>query len=159
MRLPRPYIPLEVRCRVALRQLGEMWPDEVIASAPRFGGLLMLLEVKKAQLAYLLGIKTALDLHLDHDPALGAREKIRKHGKIVGYRPDANDSDHLAYRTKESHRIKTLIRGDGAQYSDRALIKRERRRMRGPRPKRKWPSRPFPKGKRQISSRLFGKHR
>lgn len=155
MRLPRPHVPLDVRCRVALRQLGEFWPDDVLrANGHRHGALLAGLLTR---LAALLACEAA-DLHLDHDPALGAREKVtRGGGVIVGYKPDANDHEFLIYRTKAAHRIKTNVRGDGAQHPDRVLIKRQRRREKGAhaKPKRCWPSRPFPKGKRRIPSRPF----
>ena len=88
-RLPRRHIPLEVKCRVALAQLGEMWPDDVIAHwrprepaarsvpsgeplGPR--GLGRLLEGLLARLAVLLGCDVS-QLRLDHNPALGARQK------------------------------------------------------------------------------------
>lgn len=161
-RLLRPHIPLEVRCRVALRQLGEMWPDSVLeVSDQAFGKLLADL---LAQLAGLLGCAVT-GLHLDHNPALGARAKVIRKGVHVGYRPAANDPEHLLYREKHAHHIKTNVRGDGAQHPDRVLIKRERRRERASgspkkpsgvkratvfrtkvsRPKTKWPKRSFPK--------------
>jgi hypothetical protein len=98
-------------------------------------------------------------LHLDHDPALGARQKLVKGGVHVGYFPDANDPEFLIYREKHAHFIKTNVRGIGAQHPDRVLIKKERKRSRGvitkkasrPWPKRKiqwrssWPKRKFPK--------------
>lgn len=134
-RLLRPHIPLEVRVRVVLRQLGEMWPDDVIrihehARSP----MKHLLAVRLAVLAELLQC-TVKDLRLDHDPALGAREKVYRRGEHVGYLPAANDPEHLRYRPhgaefQGSHLIKTNVRGDGAQYPDRVLIKRNRRRER-----------------------------
>jgi hypothetical protein len=148
MRLPRPHIPLEVRCRVALRQLGEMWPDDVLAADQNRGKLLGLL---LAQLAALLGCEPG-GLHLDHDPALCLRDKIENDaGEIIGYVPDANDPEHLIYREKRAHQIKTTVHGIGAQRSDIAELKRARRRENGSpsrqRPKRKWAKRPFPKGR------------
>lgn len=143
-RLYRPSIPLEVRCRVALGQLGEMWPDAIIAWARenrRFGSLL---ESLLDRLAVLLGC-TVADLRLDHDPPLAARQhrKVRKMTRrgfpttITVYSPPANDPEHLRYRPHGpqfagSHLIKTNVRGDGAQYPDRVLIKRERRRQKPP---------------------------
>jgi hypothetical protein len=67
-------------------------------------------------------------LQLDHDPALAARQFNARTGIYV---PDANDPDHLIYREKHAHLIKTNTRGDGAQHPDRVLIKRERRRRKG----------------------------
>ena len=97
MKLHRPHIPLNICHRVALRQLAALLG---------------------------CGIK---DLHLDHDPALGARQR-KGEGKKTVYIPDANDPEHLIYRDKHDHHIKTQIKGDGAQYPDRVLIARERKR-------------------------------
>lgn len=161
-RLLRPHIPLEVRCRVALRQGGEMWIDNVIIEwkGVRGLGLGELLKIKLEQFAILLACE-AKDLRLDHNPALGAREKVFRKGVHVGYRPDANDPDYLVYREKHAHHIKTNVRGDGAQHPDRVLIKRERKRanktvkkkrhkwrtsdsgVKTRNPKRKWASRPL----------------
>lgn len=150
-RLLRPAIPLEVRCRVAMRQLGEMWPDDVIAANKR--GVGKLLRVLLGKLAETLGAEA---LHLDHDPALGAREKVFKNGEHVGYRPAANDPEHLIYRDAAAHRVKTNVRGEHGQHPDRVLIKKQRRRERPTSPKRKtaWKSRPlrsasrWPKGRK-----------
>lgn len=158
-RLLRPHIPLEVRCRVVLRQLGEMWVDDAVShrktSARRF------LDELLSALAELLGCEPK-DLRLDHDPALGARQKIFRKGAHVGYTPDANDPKHLIYREKHAHHIKTNVRGDGAQHPDRVLIKKNRRIERGPRPKRgpAIRSRGFQKGpKRSWGKRPFPKRR
>lgn len=146
-RLYRPHVPVEVRCRVALRQLGEMWIDEVIernrASAkdayiksiapgvPK-RSLGRLLEEKLAALADLLDCDVS-DLRLDHDPALATRMKRTVYKKTL-YSPDANDPEHLRYRPHGpefdgSHLIKTNVRGDHGQFPDRVLIKRERQRL------------------------------
>lgn len=154
-RLYRPHVPVEVRCRVAMRQLGEMWPDNVIEAvrAMRGGSLGALLSVLLAKLAGLLGCDVE-DLRLDHDPALATRMRRTRAGKTL-YSPDANDPAHLIYRTAHAHLIKTNVRGDAAQHPDRVLIKRARRKNRigikaakKDSPKRKWPSRPFPKGRK-----------
>lgn len=153
-RLLRPHIPLETRCRVVIRQLGELWPEERLDAVRAIKGsrsyaktLSYLLDV----LSELLGCP-ARDLALDHDPALGAREKVfNAAGDHIGYVPAANDPEHLIYREKHAHHIKTQIRGDGAQRPDRVLIKRNRKLEQKPnmKPKRKQkiPSRPFPKGR------------
>jgi hypothetical protein len=165
-RLLRPHIPLMVRCQVALKQSGEMWIEDYIREWKEkrivLGGLGELLELKLEYIALMLRCERK-DLRLDHNPALGAREKVFRKGVHVGYRPDANDPDHLIYREKHAHHIKTNVRGDGAQHPDRVLIKRERKRLnktkkkkrhkwgsRGFRsaadkskPKRKWPKRSF----------------
>lgn len=167
-RLYRPAIPVEVRCRVVLRQLGEMFADDVIRAnrfVPRAvptRSLARLLAEKLEQLAALLKCEVK-ELRLDHDPALGLREKIGD-GKKTRYVPDANDPEHLAYRPHGaehagSHDVKTRIRGDHGQYSDIVLIKRERRRERRAcnKPakkarvlakKTKWPKRSFQKRKK-----------
>ena len=125
-RLPRPSIPLEVKCRVALRQLGEIWPDELIAIAREGRSLGTVLTSLKDRLAELLACDVS-DLRLDHDPALGAREKIVRDGKIVGYVPAANDHNFLIYRPHAEHLVKTNIRGEHGQHPDRVLIKKQRR--------------------------------
>ena len=162
MRLHRPYIPLEVRCRVALRQLEfnasviEHWrrADKV---GPR--------SIKEALRRLLILLADDLgcasgELHLDHDPPLAARQR-RGEGKRTVYSPDANDPAHLVYREKRAHHIKTNVRGDGAQYPDRVLITRERRRRRKKADhKRRWPKRKLrsasrwpPRGLRKLKGR------
>lgn len=132
-----------------LRQLGEMWPDRVIDERRKTPGRLGALLVEKlSAFAATLGCD-GKDLHLDHDPALGAREKVydgwHQH---IGYIPDANDPEFMRYREKHAHHIKTNVRGDGAQHPDRVLIKKNRRQERreagmenGKR--HRWPSRPL----------------
>ena len=155
-RLLRPYIPLSVRVRVAERQFIEAEPRMVGYAGGR---------TLKSRLAFLLswlatriGCKVT-DLRLDHDPALGAREKVFKRGVHVDYIPAANDPDSLRYRPHDpefegSHLIKTNHAGDHGQHPDRVLIKKQRRIERGPKPKRgpkmqsrgfDRVSRPFPK--------------
>lgn len=162
-RLYRPHIPLDVRCRVALRQLGEMFIDDVIAA--NTGRYRAFLDELLQALAELLRPGEAIKLQLDHDPPLGAREKTGEGADTV-YTPDANDPEFLIYREKEAHGIKTRVRGEHGQYSDLALIKRKRSRERPKkkrpgftfgvnkstkkmkRPKTRWASRPFPKRKK-----------
>lgn len=163
-RLFRPAIPVEIRCRVLLRQLGEMFPDAVIAEHRR--GLGSLAEALQGRLADLLGCAIS-DLRIDHDPALALRERSGE-GRATVYRPDANDPEFLAYRPhgaefEGSHDVKTRIRGPHGQFCDLTLIKRERRRQRKAAAanepklrfaktkqkikfgKTRWPSRPFQK--------------
>lgn len=146
-RLPRPYVPLSVRVQVAEAML----PIEVL-TAHNLGGL-------RARLEFALAWAFPdTDIHLDHDPPLGAREKIMRDGEIVGYKPDANDPRFLIYRTKVDHKLKTNVRGEHGQHPDRVLIKKQRRRERPPSKRRKvkiqnrgfskgqkraWPKRPF----------------
>ena len=161
-RLPRPDPPIEVRCRVVLRQIGEMFPDQVIAAHPRALG--KLLDSLLARLAPLLGCEVS-DLRLDHTWALENRPKRFKAGVHVDYYPSANDPEWLGYRPHGtqfagSHDVKTRIRGDNGQLSDNALAKKERRRQRKLDPKRrktKIKSRGFQKGpKREWPKRPFG---
>ena len=100
-------------------------------------------------------------VHLDHHPALAAREKVFRNGEHVGYIPAANDPDYLLYREEAEHRLKTNVRGDGAQHPDRVLIKKQRRLERGPKPKRgpKIRSRGFSSAKQKLPSRPFPKRR
>lgn len=152
-RLYRPSIPVEVKCRVALRQLGEERIDYVIdCNRPRRDAgyivgvvgrpgrsLGRLLEEKLPELADILGCSVE-ELRLDHDPPLALRPQERRGlSKKVFYTPDANDPDYLRYRPhgaehEGSHDVKTRIRGDHGQYSDIVLIKRQRRRERAEKP-------------------------
>ena len=98
------------------------------------------------------GIK---DLHLDHDPALGARKR-KGEGKKTVYDPPANSPDHLIYREKHDHHIKTNVRGEHGQHPDRVLIKRERRRREKATEPEKRPKQPGAKywaKKREVRSR------
>lgn len=170
----RKYIPVEVRCRVILRQLGEMWPDAVIEE--NRGAHEALLGRLLDRLAALLDAER---LHLDHNPPLAARKKVVRHGAVVGCKPDANDPNYLLYREKRSHQVKTNIRGDRGQYPDRVLIKKSRRLEReprkrqnilGPKKRRKpkkqggkwkqqrttWPKRPFRQKSRPNSASCTG---
>jgi len=148
-RLSRPYIPLETRCRVALRQLGEMWPDQYLESARLAFNTKEILDHLLYRLRELLH---AEKLHLDHDPPLGARRVA-----FGRYIPDANDSEHLIYREKRAHEIKTNVRGEHGQHPDRVLIKKARRIERGPKPKRgpKLQGRGFSKVKPKWAKRPF----
>lgn len=127
MRLPRPHIPDSVKCEVALRALGEMWPLEALKARKNKSALLAEL---LARLADLLGVESARDLRLDHQPALALRSKIFRNGVHVDYDPPSASIEHLIYRTHQDHLIKTNVRGDGAQFSDWAKIRRERRQQR-----------------------------
>lgn len=145
MSLPRPYIPLRTRVKVARRQWDALNPHFCFVSGFHQRSLR---DQLRGYLYLLFGDQKR---HLDHDPPLAARQRVRiVAGKreAVFYKPDANDPDYLIYRTVEDHKLKTNVRGDGAQYPDRVLIKRERRRLKKKRPKRKianrkrkWPKR------------------
>ena len=123
-RLYRPTIPVEVKCQVALRQLGELWIDDAVkAHAGALGAFLARLLSK---LAELLDCKVN-ELQLDHNPAL---ENRPFNSVTRRYIPDANDDQFLIYREKHAHRIKTLVRGDGAQLSDAAIARKRKRKER-----------------------------
>lgn len=155
MRLPRPHISLEVRCRVALRQLGEAFPNRAIDARRRAsGGLAQYLSELLVALAHSLGCEVD-DIRLDHQPALALRRKVFRSGTHVDYDPPSDSADDLSYLSHVDHLVKTNERGDHGQHPDRVLIKKMRRIERGPRPKRqpgfktkapkrRWPSRPFP---------------
>jgi hypothetical protein len=167
MKLPRPHIPLAVRVEVAERQFDALPirrvidPDHTFIEYVR---TIFLNKIDREEWRRAVPVRDRLKLmlrfifgeakvHLDHDPPLGARVKIKRGGVIIGYRPAANDPRHLVYRTAAEHRIKTNVRGEHGQHPDRVLIKKQRRRERParPKPKRKWPSRPFPKGRKLRS--------
>ncbi len=113
MRLPRPYIPISVRIQVAWRQVIEARKTcDVSASVFSVDAkyeLNILLQV-------LFGV--GANIHLDHDPPLMLRDIIKTRDGKIKYLPDANDPNFLMYRKAEDHRIKTIVRGDGAQRSD-----------------------------------------
>ena len=129
MKLPRPYIPIDIRLQVAERQFGY--------------SLVTIGQSKKERLKLVL--KLLFDgepYHLDHDPALEHRQKLYHNCVHVAYSPPANDPDHLIYRKADNHRIKTFVRGDGAQLSDAAKARKDKRIARNRDPKRrkyKWP--------------------
>lgn len=111
MRRFRPYIPLKVRVRVAERQLRVK--DERLARSVLYG---LVYDTERRKLTVLLGCLFDREpCHLDHDPALVNR---RWNSRTKDYVPRANDPEHLIYRTKIDHDIKTRIRGIGAQRSD-----------------------------------------
>jgi hypothetical protein len=138
---------------VALRQLHKLGALAVERDAHESDTAF--LERQLARLALYLGAALFEPLHLDHNPALENRRKVVRKGVHVDYDPPANDPAFLIYRTKHDHHIKTNVRGDGAQYSDRVLAKRERRRTKGKRKSRplksasRWP----PKGSRKMNWR------
>lgn len=167
-RLYRPYIPVEVKCRVILRQLG-MFPaiiEMLIEDYRKLRNLGGLLKGRMGDLADLLGCEIA-ELRLDHDPPLALRPKERRGlGKKTYYVPDANDPEHLVYRPhgaqhEGSHDVKTRIRGDHGQHSDLALIRIEKRRAakKVKKKRRVWRSRPLTQGKTVWPKRSFAKRR
>ena len=128
MKLHRPYIPIDVRLKVAERQLGRSWSIRGQSPKERLRLMLKLLFANQP-------------FQLDHDPALVNRKFNKRNHR---YTPDANDPDYLIYRTKDAHDIKTRVRGDGAQHSDLGLRRKMKRiERRETRPIKKIPSRPF----------------
>jgi hypothetical protein len=127
-----------------MRQLGDraagsmQWAESM--TKPNTPAFRITRESQKMLLEFLLScLPIQKPLELDHDPPLAVRQFNPRTGK---YKPDANDPNHLFYRTAEDHRVKTNIRGEHGQYSDRTLIKRERRRQKPKKPSH-WPKRRF----------------
>jgi hypothetical protein len=140
MKLWRPHVPISVKIRVAERQLASGGPDMVLGLIAACSEGVRKEMSATQYLPLLLSKLGPGPWHLDHEPPLMLRQR-----KGERYIPDANNPDYLIWRTKEAHRIKTFVRGDGAQLSDAGKRRKEiRKRKRATRPKRKWPSRPFP---------------
>jgi len=122
MKLVRPYIPLSVRLEVIARQLqmcGRLFDVLSVEVIPK----------RSTRLAFMLRRMFGdQKVHLDHDPPLMLREIVDADRGL--YNPAANDPRYLVYRTEQEHRIKTFVRGDGAQFSDAALRRREIKRLR-----------------------------
>lgn len=133
MRIPRPYIPIGVKVTVAKRQARAAGCSIDWNALEKLCG--------DDQLRVLLNVLFPdIVCHLDHDPPLMLRDRT-KHGD---YLPDANDPDWMIWRSKDGHRLKTYVRGDGAQLSDAAKRRKEiNRKRKATKPKRKWPSRPM----------------
>lgn len=149
MRLERPYIPIAVRVQVASRQLRDIGIKSIPGMQATDGRRLQVM------LNLLFG---DAEYQLHHRPALCNRPSVVRTVKgkpKTFYDPPANDSDHLIYLEKGEHGIETRVRGVGAQRSDlgqRRYLKRVARnrasktgaKVRRPKVKRAWPSRPFP---------------
>ena len=144
---PRPYIPLAVRVEVARRQLilreGTFRALSPLAKYPGSA---------KLKLDFLLEcLFDGAGSHLDHDPSLILRPyNPRIKDPAARYTPNANDPAALVYRGVHEHQIKTNVRGEHGQLSDTSLRMKNRRMdenrgRRKRRPKKKIPSRPFPK--------------
>lgn len=130
--MSRPRVPVAVQIAVAERQLRERGTVPMFASLP--GTQPSAVHRLRSMLVALFGKEPC---HLDHDPPLMLRWRT-----AAGYSPDANDPEFLVWRTAEEHRIKTYVRGDGAQLSDMGKRRKEiRRRKKAERPRRKWPKR------------------
>lgn len=157
---PRPAIPVVVKLAVAYRQYLRVIPAIAMsfakaAKADRRTGASLASVL--ALLAEEMGVPGDA-LPLDHDPPLRWRKYVPIKKDIAArYTPNANDPEALIYRTLADHKRKTNLRGDGAQFPDRVLIKRERRREKEAQPiKRGVGSRP--KSKASRAGRLGGGH-
>lgn len=161
MRRIRPGMPpISIQIAVAERQARQHDPAEIInaimqkpSTAERLNYLLALLFGEDGETA-----------HLDHNPALRVRVyNPRIKDTAARYTPHAHNPDFLIWRTKHAHHIKTNVRGDGAQFPDRVLIKRERRREKATRAeptksprlpsraKLRTPKRAWPEGRKIMS--------
>jgi hypothetical protein len=133
MRLPRPHVPISVKLAVAERQLRERGPVATLMADTT--GMRI---PKSSRLKHILGVLFGnAPCHLDHDPPLMLR--YRTSG---GYVPEANDPNFMIWRTAENHRVKTYVRGDGAQLSDAGKRRKEIRRRKktdSERIKYRWP--------------------
>ncbi len=128
MKRQRPGMPpMAVQLAVAERQARQGDPPEIV-------DMIMRAPAKVVRLNFLLALLFGEDgpqAHLDHNPALRIRAYNPRIKDVAArYTPHAHDPEHLIWRTKEAHHIKTNVRGDGAQFPDRVLIKRERKRER-----------------------------
>lgn len=162
MKLPRPYISLQVRSRVVRRMLLEKsdWSrerknaffwifDHLGSDAKR-----VLIGLER------LGLTGA---QLDHDPALCLRRYNPNIKNVAArYTPNANDPNALIYRRVDTHLEKTTGRKPGASRtvsnkgSDVGLKAKFAKLERPPKPKRQIGPRGFDAGpKRPIPSRPF----
>ena len=160
-RLFRPYIPLSVRVQVAERQVREaglpLWPlyCSSIEAGQRMGDPWSLTRRLRVLLT---AIFPQGGYQLDHDPALEQRPQRRVGLGRTKYVPDANSPDHLVYRSKAMHLMKTTGRKPDAEKTvtskgSDVWIAKKFRKIEGktkPRRKQKIASRPFQKGKRSF---------
>src|SRR5882762_2477026 len=161
----RAYIPVLTRCLVARRQLREQFNVETRRANRE--SLSVYLERLLDELRWRLTINSE-PLQLDHDPALGLREKTVHTDGHVTYRPRETDHRYLIYRPKGKHLEKTVGRKPGAERtvttkgSDIWLMQKFRKLGRKP-SGRKWPkgakipSRPFPKSGTRLGSLITRK--
>lgn len=122
MKLPRPRIPIPTRIKVAQRQLRDQFGMIVDRDRDEDGDVY--LDRLLTSLVLCIGGKLFSPLQLDHDPALCNRKFSQRTGR---YTPDANDPRYLIYRTQADHDLKTRVRGDGAQLSDLAKLRKTKR--------------------------------
>lgn len=162
----RAYIPLLTRVVVTRRQLREL---KIEMRRDNYETLTAYLQRLLEELQWRLSI-TSEPLQLDHDPALGLREKTVHADGHVTYRPRETDHRYLVYRPKGKHLEKTVGRKPGAERtvttkgSDIWLMQKFRKLGRKP-SGRKWPkgakipSRPFSKSGTRLGSLITRKPR
>ncbi len=144
MRLPRKYIPLDTRIEVALRQC---LAADIATTAQCIMGTDLTKSYKlESLLEILFGKDNYKRAELHHRPALMNRKKIydRHTGKIIRYVPDELNPDHLIYLLDDDHDIETRVRGVGAQLSDQAKNRKNKKidlRLSGKKKKHRWPKR------------------
>ena len=124
MKLPRPHIPIPTRIKVAQRQLRGFGANDALMQKAHSETPDIYLDRLLNGLSLYMGGTLFQPLHLDHDPALCNRKYSYRTGR---YKPDANDPRYLIYRTYADHDIKTRVRGDGAQLSDLAKLRKTKR--------------------------------
>jgi|SRR6516164_8271706 hypothetical protein len=133
-KLPRPYIPQDVREAVIDRQMREA------KVTPSFAAQSHRSTNKRIRwkLEEFFGCDMPIELH--HRPALVNRPRDAN----GDYNPPANDPEYLAYVLADDHDIETRVRGQHGQYSDLALRRKNKRiEAKNNRLKRKWPKRNF----------------
>jgi len=113
MKRPRPYIPIAVRLKAAIRLYtarGGDFTNFRIRMRREHGNV-----GKRAALTFLLKAMFPDQVpQLDHDPALILRAFDKATGK---YAPDACDPDYLIWREKAEHQEKTSGRRPGASHT------------------------------------------
>lgn len=131
MRLPRPHVPIRTKVAVAARQARVAGFDVDWRALRLLCG--------DDQLRVLLNcLFPGAPCQLDHDPPLWSRVRTA----AGNYRPPANHQDYLVWRSADDHRIKTYVKGDGAQLSDAGKRRKEiKRRRKAEKPKWQWPKR------------------
>lgn len=152
MKRPRPYIPIKIRLKVALRQLKKagLNPTDFEIRMRRSYGNISKRGLLTLALQELLQGAAA---QLDHDPALILRPFNEETGK---YDPDANDPEFLIWREQADHLEKTTGRRPGARRtittkgSDIGLKTKFAKLERKPRLTPKIPSRGFQKRRKQF---------
>jgi hypothetical protein len=133
MKLYRPHIPITTKIDVAARMCCESGHTRAAEEASPENSPTWSQVQRLAHLLFaLFGGKPS---HLDHDPPLMLRRSLSSQDGTTIYHPAANDPRYLIYRAAEDHKIKTFVRGDGAQLSDMAKRRKQKKHERKARPK------------------------